>query len=197
MCVVFSSILRTLHYSITLSCVCRHPCFRFALQHNLQNVLDSLLTEEADAQSIMEATFKKTHDGILNIAAQTNPPDESGTTATVALVLPYRVIIAHVGDSRAVLCCREGKAWVVTKGNVIIRSESDLRARLLEYNSGRVWCFFFFFLVAKTPEVLWATPNPILSSPPLLQITHQSFAMRSMPFTRREGSLQKRGVFQE
>ncbi len=146
MCVVFSSILRTLHYSITLSCVCRHPCFRFALQHNLQNVLDSLLTEEADAQSIMEATFKKTHDGILNIAAQTNPPDESGTTATVALVLPYRVIIAHVGDSRAVLCCREGKAWVVTKGNVIIRSESDLPPAYSSIIAAACGVFCFFFL---------------------------------------------------
>ncbi len=93
------------------------PCFRLALYHNLQNVLGSLLTEEADAQSTMEVAFRKTHEGILHIAAQTDPPDESGTTATVALVLPHRVIVAHVGDSRAVLCCLEGKAWVVTKGN--------------------------------------------------------------------------------
>ncbi len=95
------------------------PCFRFALHHNLQNILDPLLTEEADPQSIMEAAFRKTHEGILHIAMQTDPPDESGTTATVALVLPHRIIIAHVGDSRAILCCREGKAWVVTKGITI------------------------------------------------------------------------------
>ncbi len=93
------------------------PYFRFALHHNLQNILDPLLTEEVDAQSTMEAAFRKTHEDILHIATQTDPPDESGTTATVALVLPHRIIIAHVGDSRAVLCCREGKAWVLTKGN--------------------------------------------------------------------------------
>lgn len=43
--------------------------------------------------------------------------EDSGTTATVALVYPHVTVVAHVGDSRAVLCCDEsGNAVDVTEG---------------------------------------------------------------------------------
>lgn len=43
--------------------------------------------------------------------------DDSGTTATVALVYPDVTVVAHVGDSRAVMCCDEsGRAVEITEG---------------------------------------------------------------------------------
>ena len=43
--------------------------------------------------------------------------DDSGTTATVALVYADVTVVAHVGDSRAVLCCDgEGRAVEITEG---------------------------------------------------------------------------------
>lgn len=43
--------------------------------------------------------------------------EDSGTTATVALVYPHVTVVAHVGDSRAVMCCDElGRAVDVTEG---------------------------------------------------------------------------------
>lgn len=45
--------------------------------------------------------------------------EDSGTTATVALVYPHVTVVAHVGDSRAVLCCDEaGRAVEITEGEV-------------------------------------------------------------------------------
>jgi serine/threonine protein phosphatase PrpC len=65
--------------------------------------------------SLLQA-FEKTHEDFLRIAGRSEPPDESGATATVALVYPQEVIIAHVGDSRAVLCCLpDGSAWELTE----------------------------------------------------------------------------------
>lgn len=43
--------------------------------------------------------------------------EDSGTTATVALVYAHSTVVAHVGDSRAVMCCDElGGAVDVTEG---------------------------------------------------------------------------------
>lgn len=43
--------------------------------------------------------------------------DDSGTTATVALVYPDLTVVAHVGDSRAVMCCDDsGRAVEITEG---------------------------------------------------------------------------------
>lgn len=43
--------------------------------------------------------------------------DDSGTTATVALVYADVTVVAHVGDSRAVLCCdAAGRAVEITEG---------------------------------------------------------------------------------
>lgn len=36
------------------------------------------------------------------------PTEKSGTTATVAMVFPRQLMVANVGDSRAIVCCDEG-----------------------------------------------------------------------------------------
>ncbi|CAN0252117.1 unnamed protein product, partial [Ectocarpus fasciculatus] len=49
-------------------------------------------------------------------AAAAAAEDDSGTTATVALVYPNVTVVAHVGDSRAVLCCDDaGRAVEITE----------------------------------------------------------------------------------
>lgn len=55
--------------------------------------------------------------GGAGAAAGAAAEDDSGTTATVALVYPDVTVVAHVGDSRAVMCCDEsGNAVEITEG---------------------------------------------------------------------------------
>ena len=42
-------------------------------------------------------------------------PNESGTTACVALFTPTQLVVANTGDSRAVLC-RRGRAMRMSEG---------------------------------------------------------------------------------
>ena len=60
----------------------------------------------ADTVIAIEQAFKNLHSNFLEYAS--NIGDFSGTTATVALLFDDHVLISHVGDSRAVLCCSEG-----------------------------------------------------------------------------------------
>eukprot|EP01041_Mallomonas_annulata_P000203 gene203-366_t len=58
--------------------------------------------EAAGAVSAIHNAFIRTHETFL----LSHPPSErSGSTATVAVLFPNHLMVAHVGDSRAVLCC--------------------------------------------------------------------------------------------
>lgn len=55
--------------------------------------------------------------GATAATAAATADDDSGTTATVALVYPDVTVVAHVGDSRAVMCCDDsGLAVEITEG---------------------------------------------------------------------------------
>ncbi|CAM9227026.1 unnamed protein product [Ectocarpus sp. 4 AP-2014] len=74
-------------------------------------------------------------EGVAAAAAAVSE-DDSGTTATVALVYPDVTVVAHVGDSRAVLCCDEaGRAVEITEDHTPYSASE--RARV-EANGGSV-----------------------------------------------------------
>lgn len=55
--------------------------------------------------------------GRADVGPAATTEDDSGTTATVALVYADVTVVAHVGDSRAVMCCDEaGRAVEITEG---------------------------------------------------------------------------------
>lgn len=60
-------------------------------------------------------------DGVGGGSGAGGAGEDSGTTATVALVYPHFTVVAHVGDSRAVMCCDElGNAVDVTEGTSVM-----------------------------------------------------------------------------
>ncbi|KAG5187660.1 hypothetical protein JKP88DRAFT_306842 [Tribonema minus] len=56
--------------------------------------------------------FQQTQDQFMELEGQNAfvSRQGSGTTATIALTLPGRLVVANVGDSRAVLCCSAGSS---------------------------------------------------------------------------------------
>lgn len=64
----------------------------------------------ADVKNALFLAFKSLHSFFLDYSKSIG--DNSGTTATVALLFPQHIAISHVGDSRAVLCCGENRAAI-------------------------------------------------------------------------------------
>lgn len=59
-------------------------------------------------------------------SAMVSSEDDSGTTATVALVYSDVTVVANVGDSRAVLCCGDdGRAVEITEGETRLPGEVE------------------------------------------------------------------------
>lgn len=96
--------------------------FHNQIEHVLSDldyrVLHSTSTWREDLTTKITQSFEDLHRGIIN-AVETSPGgimDESGTTATILLVTDLAVVIANVGDSRAVM-----SQWLIdTKGNTLI-----------------------------------------------------------------------------
>ncbi|CAM9229893.1 unnamed protein product, partial [Ectocarpus fasciculatus] len=66
-----------------------------------------------EVASAMSEAFKSLHAHFLDYSASIG--DNSGTTATVTVLFPEHIMVSHVGDSRAVLCCgEEGSAIPLT-----------------------------------------------------------------------------------
>ncbi|CAN0497683.1 unnamed protein product, partial [Ectocarpus sp. 8 AP-2014] len=83
----------------------------------------------ASIERAVRRAFRKTQEDFLGL-------DDSGTTATVALVYPDVTVVAHVGDSRAVLCCDDaGRAVEITEDHTPYSASE--RARV-EANGGSV-----------------------------------------------------------
>jgi protein phosphatase 1L len=81
-----------------------------------QRIMSSQSNWKEDAKMKLIQSFEELHDGIIN-AVISSPAggimDESGTTATILYVTDLAVLIANVGDSRAIL-----SQWSVDeKGN--------------------------------------------------------------------------------
>ncbi|CAN0009923.1 unnamed protein product, partial [Ectocarpus sp. 13 AM-2016] len=94
----------------------------------------------ASVERAVRRAFRKTQEDFLGLgvaaAAAAVPEDDSGTTATVALVYPDVTVVAHVGDSRAVLCCDDaGRAVEITEDHTPYSAGE--RARV-EANGGSV-----------------------------------------------------------
>jgi serine/threonine protein phosphatase PrpC len=86
--------------------------------HNNNNNNDSsssILSIHISMQEVMSAmqkAFIATNDDFISIHPQS---ESSGSTATIAVLFSTHVVIAHVGDSRAMLCCDvDGRAFPLT-----------------------------------------------------------------------------------
>ncbi|CAM9213865.1 unnamed protein product, partial [Chrysoparadoxa australica] len=81
-----------------------------ALHTNLEILLDRATRGGMTMEEAVTQSFIKTHEDFLKLDEGTSEAaggDESGTTATVVLVYPDELVVANVGDSRAVLCCSD------------------------------------------------------------------------------------------
>ena len=98
-----------------------------------RNISHEILAVGADVDLTAEHSVRSLHDAFIltniEFLARSNPAEQSGTTATIAVLLgqeKYRnddgtniqsfthLLVGHVGDSRAVYCCREFSAVVLT-----------------------------------------------------------------------------------
>lgn len=80
--------------------------------------INSQATWKQDVSTQIITSFEDLHHGIIN-AVESSPGgvmDESGTTATILYVTDLAVIIANVGDSRAIM----SKWFVDVKGDICI-----------------------------------------------------------------------------
>ena len=87
---------------------------RFSENTTNTGIGDSSSYTALGIQLAMETAFDTLHSEFLSYSARFRE-DVSGTTATTALLFPDHIMLSHVGDSRAVLCCDErGKAIALT-----------------------------------------------------------------------------------
>ena len=85
---------------------------RFATDVMCERFVNSAAFKKLDIVKALKQAFHQTETEFLNIAGREGLRD--GTTAIVAVVQEDTLTVAHVGDSRGVLC-RGGKAVVLTE----------------------------------------------------------------------------------
>lgn len=106
-------------------------------QHHMQHDMDTAVAEHAVHSERIEVVNSSISGGVFvsaedpeavaghreavpavhGTATTAAVEDDSGTTATIALVYPDVTVVAHVGDSRAVMCCDDsGRAVEITEG---------------------------------------------------------------------------------
>lgn len=101
-------------------------------QHQMQHDMDTAVAEHGEKIEVVnssisggvyvsaedpEAVTAEPTEAVHGTATTAAVEDDSGTTATVALVYPDVTVVAHVGDSRAVMCCdNTGRAVEITEG---------------------------------------------------------------------------------
>lgn len=66
-------------------------------------VLSQKVFTAADLEEAVIKSFNDVHSQFVNYSSSND--DMSGSTATIAILFPNHIMISHVGDSRAVLCC--------------------------------------------------------------------------------------------
>ena len=84
-------------------------------ESNSSSSSSMIVSRHISMQSVMLAiqkAFIATNDDFISIHPQS---ESSGSTATIAVLFSTHVVIAHVGDSRAMLCCDvNGRAFPLT-----------------------------------------------------------------------------------
>jgi len=94
------------------------------------DVLREQLERTSDVTAALTETFHALDKGFLERAAKDQPTNTAGSTAVVALVSPEqgKLWVAHVGDSRAVLCS-DGTAKALTSDHRTDRVDEVDRIR--------------------------------------------------------------------
>ncbi|KAL4640931.1 protein phosphatase 1K, mitochondrial-like [Arapaima gigas] len=106
---------------------------------NLSNLIQRNLIEESDLESVLRNSFIQIDSYFFESISTTEEEEllSCGTTATVALLWnETELVVASVGDSRAVLC-REGKAECLTEDHNARRK--DERQRIHECGGFIEW----------------------------------------------------------
>ncbi|XP_023689474.1 protein phosphatase 1K, mitochondrial-like [Paramormyrops kingsleyae] len=96
---------------------------------NLSHLIQRNLKQEMDLESVLMKSFLQVDANFLQSFRDTEHDEflSSGTTATVALLRQEsELVVASVGDSRAVLC-REGKAELLTEDHSARRKDEQQR----------------------------------------------------------------------
>jgi len=116
------------------------------VRDNLLNMLISELEKGVEVDKALSRSFIAVDEAFLK-----TKPDTSGTTAVVLVIDhgKHNFYVAHVGDSRAVLC-RQGKAVTLTKDHKADRPDEVERIR----KAGGILCILSicppFFWLSKT-----------------------------------------------
>jgi protein phosphatase 1L len=102
-----------------------------------QNLFNNLLTHpkfSSDTRAAIEETYKQTDQEYLR--AENNQHRDAGSTASTAVLVGERLLVANVGDSRAVIC-RNGKAVALSDDHKPNRT--DERQRIEDAGGVVMW----------------------------------------------------------
>ncbi|KAG1661823.1 Protein phosphatase 1K, mitochondrial [Nymphon striatum] len=101
---------------------CSEFCSR-RLDHHIKNQLER---GETSLESVVKKAFQDVNDSFRR-KVEAEPGDTSGTTCTVCILRnSVELVVAHVGDSRAILC-RNGKTISLTEDHVPDSKKEQLR----------------------------------------------------------------------
>jgi len=102
-----------------------------------KNLFNNLLTHpkfSSDTRAAIEETYKQTDQEYLK--AENNQHRDAGSTASTAVLVGERLLVANVGDSRAVIC-RNGKAVALSDDHKPNRT--DERQRIEDAGGVVMW----------------------------------------------------------
>lgn len=102
-----------------------HQCAEFAIQHLQGALFRSWANEESTPDSALIHAFEDIDYAFLN---STSDNEQSGSTATVALLIDDMLYVANAGDCRCVLGRRDGSAVALSKDHVA--TDDGERARI-------------------------------------------------------------------
>eukprot|EP00897_Mesotaenium_endlicherianum_P006684 jgi/Mesen1/6043/ME000308S05234 len=123
-----------------------HSSARFLKEELYKEILAALddgpgleAAESVAWQSVLERAFQQTDDRLLSRLQELDHPEgDSGSTAAAAFVRHDRVIVAHLGDSRVVLC-RGGEAEDLTIDHRPLGESDMARAEIKRVQDAGGW----------------------------------------------------------